>query len=100
MSAIEHTTSQAREAVAFRKPLTVVARIVLRVLRRWQRNRVIDELWRLDDRQLRDIGIKRGDIPGLVDRFFREKRELDRILVHQAPVDHVRSVAAQLRRAA
>lgn len=42
--------------------------------RRWQRRRMIAALQAMDDRLLRDIGIHRGEIGRVVDRF--DDREL------------------------
>lgn len=48
-------------------------------LRRWhRRRRAIAELGALDDRMLKDIGISRGDIRGLVDAQFRHEAEAHR----------------------
>jgi len=38
-------------------------------VRQWQRNKMIAELYALDNRVLRDFGIYRGDIPRIVNGF-------------------------------
>ena len=44
---------------------------VVRAVRRWQeRERVLGELRSLDDRQLADIGLSRGDIEAVADGKF------------------------------
>ena len=63
MSAIEKIQGSTKSNKAERLPRNTVARLVLRAIRRWQRNRAITELSRLDDRQLEDIGIARNEIP-------------------------------------
>jgi uncharacterized protein YjiS (DUF1127 family) len=78
--------------------LVIVAQFVLRVLRRWQRTRMINALSQLDERHLRDIGIKRSDIHNLTDRFFHEKVDIDRIFASHSPVNNMRRVAAELLR--
>jgi uncharacterized protein YjiS (DUF1127 family) len=67
MSAIEITSASATVNTAAGKPRTTVAQLFLRAVLRWQRNRASNELWRLDDRQLEDIGISRNDIPRVVE---------------------------------
>lgn len=49
-------------------------RWVTRIVKRWQRRRMITALENLDDRTLADIGIYRGEIPSIVDGF--DSREL------------------------
>ena len=45
---------------------TLVAKAVAR-LRRWQdRQRVLNELYSMDDRSLADIGLQRSDIPAVL----------------------------------
>lgn len=67
MSAIEKIQGSNKSNKAERLPRNTVARLVLRAIRRWQRNRAITELSRLDDRQLEDIGIARNEIPRVVE---------------------------------
>jgi uncharacterized protein YjiS (DUF1127 family) len=43
-----------------------VAGLVSRAMKRWHRGRAAAALYRLDDRQLEDIGIARNDIPHVV----------------------------------
>ena len=71
MSAIEHTTRTNQRTPASRKPRVTVAQLFLRSVRRWQTNRAIAELSRLDDRQLEDVGISRNDIPKVVAGLLR-----------------------------
>ncbi|MDG4892616.1 DUF1127 domain-containing protein [Mesorhizobium sp. WSM4976] len=47
--------------------------MLLRGLGRWQRRKAMDQLQALDDRQLRDIGLSRNDIPRAVEGLFRDK---------------------------
>lgn len=71
MSTIEHSSSTEHHIPASRTPRVTVAQLFLRAVRRWQSNRAINELSRLDDRQLEDIGISRNDIPRVVAGLFR-----------------------------
>ena len=71
MSAIEHTTTTIHRTPASRTPRVTVAQLFLRAVRRWQTNRAIAELSRLDDRQLEDVGISRNDIPMVVAGILR-----------------------------
>jgi uncharacterized protein YjiS (DUF1127 family) len=50
----------------------LAAWLSVRLGRWWQRGQAINELRALPDAQLRDIGIERSDVEGLIDR------ELDR----------------------
>ena len=43
-----------------------------------ERRAVIDELSQLNDRELADIGLSRGDVPHVFDRAFAEMREEQR----------------------
>ena len=70
MSTIDHTYPSAPARVSERKPRITVAQLFLRAVRRWQRNRAFNELSRLDNRQLEDIGISRNDIPRVVEGLF------------------------------
>lgn len=47
------------------------------VVRKWRRNRMIASLQALDDRQLHDIGLNRGDIAGFVDRFNDRELQME-----------------------
>jgi len=49
----------------------IIGRLVAELRRRHRRNLSIRELRALDDRQLRDIGILRGDIPQVVDELMQ-----------------------------
>ena len=71
MSAIEHTSTTIHRTPASRTPRVTVAQLFLRAVRRWQTNRAIAELSRLDDRQLEDVGISRNDIPKVVAGLLR-----------------------------
>lgn len=44
--------------------------LFLRAVRNWQRNCAINELSRLNNNQLEDIGISRNDIPRVVEGLF------------------------------
>ncbi len=44
----------------------ILARLVRAAKRKWKRNEATSELCNLSDRELRDIGIYRGDIPHIV----------------------------------
>jgi uncharacterized protein YjiS (DUF1127 family) len=68
MSAIHRASAQATPSA--RKPRSALARLFLRAIHSWQRNRAINELSRLDNRQLEDIGISRSDIPRIVEGHF------------------------------
>ena len=70
MSAIKHTSASIMSNEAGRAPRITVAQLFLRAIQRWQRNRAINELSLLDDRQLDDIGISRNDIPRVVEGLF------------------------------
>lgn len=70
MSAIENIPAPSQPNEAGRTPRTTVAQLFLRAIQRWQRNRAIGELSRLDERQLDDIGISRNDIPRVVEGLF------------------------------
>lgn len=98
MSATEYTTASARKTATPRKSWASIAGLVGSAIRRWQRNRVISELSRLDNRQLEDIGISRGDIPKVADRLFREKEDFDRTLSSGTSVD--RRAPAEMRKVA
>jgi uncharacterized protein YjiS (DUF1127 family) len=67
MSAIEHVSASTMPNAGRRTPRITVAQLFLRAVRSWQRNRAINELSRLDNRQLEDIGISRNDIPRVVE---------------------------------
>jgi len=67
MSAIERNSASTPAHTSERKPRITVAQLFLRAVHRWQRNRSINALSRLDDWQLEDIGISRNDIPRVVE---------------------------------
>jgi uncharacterized protein YjiS (DUF1127 family) len=71
VSVIEHPSRNAHHIPASRTPRGTVAQLFLSAVRRWQSNRAIEELSRLDDRQLEDIGMSRNDIPRVVAGLFR-----------------------------
>lgn len=50
-----------------------VARLASSLARRWERNRAISQLNRLDDRMLRDIGIERGSLEEAVDAVIERR---------------------------
>ncbi|RVA41713.1 DUF1127 domain-containing protein, partial [Mesorhizobium sp. M7A.F.Ca.US.001.01.1.1] len=56
MSKIDRTYPSASERGSERKSRTTVRQLFLRAIRQWQRSRAINELSRLDNRQLEDIG--------------------------------------------
>lgn len=56
-----------------RRPRSALGRLLLRGLRRWQRQRAMDELQAMDDRDLWDIGLTRNDIPRAVEGPFSKK---------------------------
>jgi len=70
MSAIQRASAFAQATPPASKPRSALARLFLRAVRSWQRNRAINELSRLDNRQLEDIGISRSDIPRIVEGLF------------------------------
>lgn len=70
MSVQHYPLSTVRRDTTRRKPRVTVAQLFLRAVQRWQRNRAVNELSRLDDRQLKDIGISRNDIPRVVEGLF------------------------------
>lgn len=70
MSVFENTSASTMTEKAWRTPRITVAQLFLRAVQRWQRARAINELSRLDDRQLDDIGITRNDIPRVVEGLF------------------------------
>lgn len=70
MSAIQPASASARAIRPAHRPRSAVARLFLRAARNWQRNRAINELSRLDNWQLEDIGISRNDIPRVVEGLF------------------------------
>ena len=70
MSAIENIPVSTLSTEGRLPPRVTVAQLFLRAIRRWQRNRAINELSRLDNRQLEDIGISRNDIPRVVEGLF------------------------------
>lgn len=47
-----------------------IARAAARVARWWARRTTIEALMALDDRTLRDIGVRRMEIPAVVDRVL------------------------------
>ena len=73
LSEPQHNSVSARESVAVRQPRTTVAQLFLRAILRWQRNRAMNHLSLLDDRQLDDIGISRNDIPRVIEDLFRDE---------------------------
>lgn len=90
MSTIENTSASTLVNSGGRAPRITVAQLFLRAVRRWQRNRAFNELSRLDDRQLEDIGIPRNDIPRVIEGLF-SPNEAD---VRPAPFVDYRGEAA------
>lgn len=72
MSVLEHSSSSAREISGRRTPRVTVAQLFLGAVRRWQRSRAINQLGRLNDGQLEDMGISRNDIPKVAEGLFTE----------------------------
>lgn len=64
LNTVEHQASTAR------RPRVTIAQLLLRAVQRWQRNRAIAALQRLDDRYLQKIGVMRNDIPKLTEELF------------------------------
>lgn len=93
MSVIEHPSRAAHHIPASRTPRVTVAQLFLRAVRRWQSNRAIDELSRLDDRQLEDIGISRNDIPRVVAGLFRPEEVSFIWRAASTPEDRMRQAA-------
>jgi uncharacterized protein YjiS (DUF1127 family) len=61
-------TSTARHALAW------LAAARERLARPWRRRAAIRELMRLDDRELRDIGLLPADVEAVVDALMRARR--------------------------
>ncbi|MGQ2905792.1 MAG: DUF1127 domain-containing protein [Neoaquamicrobium sediminum] len=55
------------------RPRSAFARMIVRGFGRWQRQKAMDQLQALDDRELWDIGISRNDIQRAVEGLFRDK---------------------------
>jgi len=91
VSVIEHPSITAHRAPASRTPRVTVAQLALRAVRRWQRNRAINEFSRLDDRQLTDIGISRIDIPRVVASLFRPEEVASSVRA-STPEDRMRQL--------
>jgi uncharacterized protein YjiS (DUF1127 family) len=94
VSVIEHPSTTAHRIPASRTPRVTVAQLFVRAVRRWQTNRAINELTRLDDRQLEDIGISRNDIPRVVAGLCRPEEVplMDRVPA-ATPEDRMRQAA-------
>ena len=75
MSVFEYPFRAIHRIPAWHTPRVTVSQLFLRAVRRWQSNRAMDELSRLDDRQLGDIGISRNDIPRVVAGLFRPEED-------------------------
>lgn len=56
-----------------RRPRSAFGRLVVRGFRRWQRQKAMNQLQSLDDRELWDIGLTRNDIPRAVEALFRDR---------------------------
>ena len=94
MSVFEHSSSSTREISGRRTPRVTVAQLFLRAVRRWQRSRAINELGRLNDNQLEDIGISRNDIPKVVEGLFNpEEVKANRHAPLSTPEDEMRKAA-------
>jgi uncharacterized protein YjiS (DUF1127 family) len=70
VSAIEHSSGTAHHTNTSHRPRVGITQLLRRAIRRWQTNRAMNELSRLHDRQLEDIGISRNDIPRVVAGLF------------------------------
>lgn len=70
---IHHQSEATRQRFGISRPRVTVAQLILRAVQRWQRNRAMATLERLDDRTLSDIGISRNEIPRAVEGLFRPK---------------------------
>lgn len=70
MSVFEHPSRTAHPRSASHTPRVGLAQRLRRAIRRWQTNRAIKALSRLDERLLEDIGISRNDIPRVVAGLF------------------------------
>jgi uncharacterized protein YjiS (DUF1127 family) len=62
------TSRSACQSTANRSAGLLPAWFSVRLGRWWQRGQAINELRALPDAQLRDIGIERNDVEGLIDR--------------------------------
>lgn len=56
-----------------RHPRSALGRLIVRGFKRWQRQKAMDQLHALDDRELWDLGLSRNDIPRAVEGLFQEK---------------------------
>jgi uncharacterized protein YjiS (DUF1127 family) len=94
VSVIQHSSSTTHRIPGSRTPRVTVAQLFVRAVRRWQTNRAVNELSRLDDRQLEDIGISRNDIPRVVAGLCRPEEVplIDRA-PESTPEDCMRQVA-------
>lgn len=52
---------------------SALGKLLLRGFNRWQRQKAMDQLQAMDDRELWDIGLSRNDIPRAVDGLFCRK---------------------------
>lgn len=94
MSVHEHSLSTVRRDSARRKPRVTVAQLFLRAVQRWQRNRAVNKLNRLNDRQLEDIGAVPNDIPRVVEGLFHPEEALSgRRSQASTPEDRMRQLA-------
>jgi uncharacterized protein YjiS (DUF1127 family) len=67
--------ARARNALPAQRDLTGFAAALDRLARLWRRRAAIRELDRLSDRELRDIGIERGDVEAVVDELMTSSRK-------------------------
>lgn len=75
MSVCEHRLSTVRQGPVLHKPRVTVAQLFLHAVQQWwQRRKAIQELQRLDDRLLKDIGLTRNDIPRMVEELSKPSR--------------------------
>ena len=94
MSVFEHSSNNARALSGPRTPRVTVAQLFLRAVRRWQRSRAINELGRLNNSQLQDIGISRNDIPRVVEGLFNpEEVKTSGGMPSSMPEDEMRKAA-------
>ena len=72
--AAHQKTNASYAGIPLKKSNQLLSRWLRSAVRAWQRRKMIAALSALDDRTLRDIGMHRGEIERVVDRF--EDREL------------------------
>jgi len=91
VSVFEHPSGTAHRTSASHTPRVGVAQLLRRAIRRWQTNRAINALSRLDDSLLEDIGISRNDIPRVAAGLFHpEEVPPSRCAPESTPEDRMR----------